>query len=237
MKTILMNTEMTKAILDGRKVQFRELTNQLIRSIEKGHIRVGHGLINHGTVEHFIETMSKYQVGDVLWVGEDYKIGGWYVHSASSKGYGFAIDHSCEPYDTSWHRPMTYGTFSDMLAEVHQELDDINYPNNGAKREYRWEKFKSPLEIMDKSTMEEWMARTFIKITNVRVERLQDISVDDILKEGFPLESLTKDYGDKELIDKCLEWWINIWNSTAPKGYKWEDNPYVFVYEFERVEK
>jgi hypothetical protein len=33
------------------------------------------------------------------------------------------------------------------------------------------------------------------------------------------------------------EWWINLWNSTAPKGYKWEDNPYVFVYEFERVKK
>ena len=26
------------------------------------------------------------------------------------------------------------------------------------------------------------------------------------------------------------------WNSTAKDGYKWEDNPYVFVYEFERIE-
>ena len=28
-----------------------------------------------------------------------------------------------------------------------------------------------------------------------------------------------------------------LWNSTAKDGYKWEDNPYVFVYEFERIEK
>jgi len=31
--------------------------------------------------------------------------------------------------------------------------------------------------------------------------------------------------------------WINLRNSTAPKNYKWEDNPYVFVYEFKRVNK
>ena len=28
----------------------------------------------------------------------------------------------------------------------------------------------------------------------------------------------------------------DTWNSTTKDGYKWEYNPYVFVYEFERVE-
>ena len=33
----------------------------------------------------------------------------------------------------------------------------------------------------------------------------------------------------------CFDWYKDIWNSVAPTGYKWEDNPYVFVYEFERI--
>jgi len=28
---------------------------------------------------------------------------------------------------------------------------------------------------------------------------------------------------------------IELWNKTAPKGYKWEDNPFVFVYEWEYI--
>lgn len=30
---------------------------------------------------------------------------------------------------------------------------------------------------------------------------------------------------------------MEFWNSTAKDGYKWKDNPYVFVYEFKRIEK
>jgi hypothetical protein len=70
------------------------------------------------------------------------------------------------------------------------------------------------------------MARTFVKITNVRVERLQDITNQDLIFEGYHFE----DEQDVKV------WWEELWNSTAPKGYKWEDNPYVFVYEFERIE-
>jgi len=79
-------------------------------------------------------------------------------------------------------------------------------------------------------------ARIFLKVTDVRVERLQESFVgdaDDIQysceQEGAP--------------DSCYyphdysAWWENLWNSTAKDGYKWENNPYVFVYEFERVEK
>ena len=68
-------------------------------------------------------------------------------------------------------------------------------------------------------------ARIFLKVTNVRVERLQDIDYGDIIDEGW-------DYG---INIRALEWWKKLWNSTTKDGYKWEDNPYVFVYEFERI--
>ena len=107
----------------------------------------------------------------------------------------------------------------------------MKYPNNNGG--YKWEKFKSPLKMMDKSTMQYWMARIFLKVTNVRVERLQDMSHENLLAEGFDFK-----YFDTKKKDKgFFSWWINLWNSTSKDGYKWEDNPFVFVYEFERIEK
>jgi len=77
--------------------------------------------------------------------------------------------------------------------------------------------------------------RIFLRVTNVRIERLQDISVEDIKKEGAPNITITSN--DKEFIDSKLKnWWYYLWNSINGKG-AWEENPYVFVYEFERVEK
>ncbi len=75
------------------------------------------------------------------------------------------------------------------------------------------------------------MARIFLKITDVRIEKLQDITLDDIKKEGFD----SKDYTYDMALDLALCWWVDTWNKTAPNGYKWKNNPYVFVYEFERV--
>ncbi len=75
-----------------------------------------------------------------------------------------------------------------------------------------------------------------LKVTNVRVERLQDIKYSDIEKEGLNYkDSLIREgvYINNQLRRN----WIILWNSTTKDGYKWEDNPYVFVYEFERIEK
>ena len=77
--------------------------------------------------------------------------------------------------------------------------------------------------------------RIFLRVTNVRVERLQDISVEDILKEGAPLITITGN--NEDFINSKLKgWWYDLWTSINGKG-AWEANPYVFVYEFQRVEK
>ena len=90
-------------------------------------------------------------------------------------------------------------------------------------------------------------ARIWLEVTGVRVERLQDIEVEDIQSEGYPsgyeLKNTTRSYtndthSEVDYCDDCLsEWWTELWDSTAPKGYKYEDNPYVFVYDFKRIEK
>jgi len=38
-----------------------------------------------------------------------------------------------------------------------------------------------------------------------------------------------------QAIQDVINKWITLWNSTSKDGYKWDINPYVFVYEFEQV--
>jgi hypothetical protein len=89
----------------------------------------------------------------------------------------------------------------------------------------------------------------FYKVTSVRVEKLQDITYDDYLKEGlkFPsIEEYAKVYNkDEESIKKEnltgteSVWKVmfrDIWNSTAEKGISdWNSNPYLWVIEYEKI--
>ena len=68
----------------------------------------------------------------------------------------------------------------------------------------------------------------------IQIDRLQNISVRDIEKvTGWKREIYSYSNKNKAFFKDYRD----FWNSTAKDGYKWEDNPYVFVYEFERIEK
>lgn len=69
-------------------------------------------------------------------------------------------------------------------------------------------------------------ARIFLKVTSARVERLQDIT-----EEGIRAEGITEEW-PPHAMDKFQE----LWDSTT-KEYKWRLNPWVWVIEFERIEK
>jgi len=201
MKTILFNTEMTKAILDGRKVQTRRAIK------DKFYYRLDEETKKLPYVEKyindFIKENAKYQKGDTLWVREPAKI-----------TYHFNIVNEI--------------TFQ-YLADGEKEQISIPKRFLDKHNSYAHVKWIQNYQGIPNGCIKE-MARIFLKVTNVRVERLQNMTFHDIHKEGCPIpfDDLSTDF-------KELNWWINLWNKTAPKGYKWEDNPYVFVYEFERV--
>lgn len=81
-------------------------------------------------------------------------------------------------------------------------------------------------------------ARIFLRVTDVRVERLQDITTEEILKEGvlqrFP------NVNDKYSPDVLRGGFIGLWNSTIKDSdynkYAYKANPWVWVIEFERIE-
>lgn len=76
-------------------------------------------------------------------------------------------------------------------------------------------------------------ARIFLRVTGVRVERLQDITPSECLHEGVEPEAM-------EVGGEFVRGIFNgIWNSTIKPAdlprYGWDANPWVWVYEFERV--
>lgn len=89
-------------------------------------------------------------------------------------------------------------------------------------------------------------ARIFLRVTGVRIERLQDISNEQILREGIKPENIKRYIKQMPIeTEKYIHLahaiaFLDVWNDTIPKKefdkYSWEANPWVWVIEFERVE-
>ncbi len=224
-KPILFNTEMVKAILEGRKNQTRRIVaNKILNEIHKNDCYIQNGQI-YGTCmcqgdpdgsggyevdrweEIYTQSYSQYKVGDVLYVRET-----WCYGSVVGEDDG-------------------YGNSESWLEQLQSNIDDekIFYK---ADMEEAIKEGVSFRDVIWKPSihMPKKYARIFLKVTNVRVERLQDISKKDVLAEGIREDAVNQFHPHTCLFEA-------LWNSTAKDGYKWEDNPYVFVYEFERIEK
>lgn len=78
--------------------------------------------------------------------------------------------------------------------------------------------------------------RTALKITDVRVENLLQITENDCKAEGVPgVWSFDEDTADDGFHYKTN--FMNLWNSiNGRRGHEWDTDPYVWVIVFERVE-
>lgn len=83
-------------------------------------------------------------------------------------------------------------------------------------------------------------ARIWLKVTDVRVERLQEITEVGIQKEGVEVDP-KECAGKFDFISELFLLFQRLWDSTIKKSdldrYGWDANPYVWVIEFERCEK
>lgn len=78
--------------------------------------------------------------------------------------------------------------------------------------------------------MPRWASRITLRITDVRVERLQDISEDDARAEGWPGPFTETGFP----IASPLAWFANVWTNINGSS-AWDDNPWVWALSFERV--
>lgn len=228
-KPILFNTEMVRAILDGRK----SCTRRIVKPEPQGYFEVNENPVyiydtdwNQGRIT------PPYQPGDILYVretfawqpcwdcGMDAEQGGC-ENEAERRLHDKKKEHGCYMYRAS--------------------CEDNEYPSADT-----WH----PSIHMKKD-----IARIWLKVTDVRVERLQEMKPVDVIKEGaYPdcwdcLNTYEESgsqccYGTEEQCSQCdgvMMEWEKLWNSTIKKTdldrYSWDANPWVWVIEFELCEK
>lgn len=228
-KPILFNAEMVRAILDGRKTCTRRLVKFLPgeNSQWTGYIKDGLMLYN-GRNEPCIRKVP-YQLGDILYVRETWQC--WRAHRYEAtadirfRAGGDDVRLQFANGNTDSIDRLDYDTF------VHKW-----FSHNG-----EWK----PSLFMPKEA-----ARIWLKVTDVRVERLKDITEDGALREGSQgIRCNHVALGEHGCTDCMNTGWIEppqvefmqIWNSTIKKSdidrYGWDANPWVWVIEFERCEK
>ena len=195
MKPILFNTEMVRAILDGRKTQTRRVVKSLDRlsfyraePSEDAYEALGKWDFFYGWLEGGVmfdacaSVKAPYSIGDILWVRETWNhvkfgLGDWH--------YEYRADYD----ETSKWRN---GSFPQWRPSIHMPRD---------------------------------AARIFLRVTDVRVERLQDIDDDGVVAEGLEIGAQIEE----------------LWNRTLSKSsramFGWDANPWVWVIEFERCNK
>ena len=75
------------------------------------------------------------------------------------------------------------------------------------------------------------VARIWLEVTDVRVERLQEITEEDARAEGALPTREERGY------NCCRDGFITLWDSlNAKRGYGWETNPWVWVVSFKRLD-
>ena len=157
----------------------------------------------------------KYQVGDVLWVRET-----WGSYAADNPD-----SFNCDIFFRA------------------------DYPDGA--RTYEWpeldefgEKIICDLPKWHPSMfMPKEAARIFLRVTAVRAERLQDITVADVMAEGLPCDNDINN-PDPQTHEGIRNWNLTyaqflfheLWDKlNAARGYGWDKNPWVWVYTFERI--
>ena len=205
-RPILFNTEMVRAILDGRK----SCTRRVMKPQPQSRLCYTYAGSRNGCIGKWTypnkgahefwgeeynlpenikdEELSKqwnppYHTDDILYVRETWKnaLNGYY-------------------YYESWQRA--------DIADVTKWKPSIHMPKEAS--------------------------RIWLKVTDVRVERLQEMWASDVPKEGIYFNKPTT-------ADEMLMAFAKLWNSTIKKSdldrYGWNANPWVWVIEFERCDK
>ncbi|EAC0780278.1 hypothetical protein DUQ83_22620 [Salmonella enterica subsp. enterica] len=208
---MIFNSEMVRAILDGRKTQTRrpvkpqpELTER--SGFSWNGVVFGSGSDDRGTNRNFAHVKCPFgKPGDRIWVRETFR-----VHSRAS-------DVATLVYRASVRNSWTEQTHRVPVAVCNKPA--------------------TPEKWTPSIHMPRWASRLLLEITDVRVERVQDISQIDAIAEGGPPDhpSFSKISREMGFSDWPRSWFAQTWWGIYGRE-AWNTNPWVWVIEYKRVE-
>lgn len=217
-KPILFNTEMVQAILDGRK----SCTRRVIKPQPQSGLCYTYG---GGHKDCIGKWTYPNRGAHKLW-GEEYKLPENIKDEELSKRWNPPYKTGDIPYVRETWCALPVNEAGHMRGHC-----VYYYRADGDLRPEGWRGKWHPSIHMPKEA-----ARIWLKVTNVRVERLRDITLEQIGREGVEVEYPHVLNGEEKRYA-----FSTLWNSTIKKSdldsYGWNANPWVWVIEFERCEK
>ncbi len=206
---MIFNGEMVRALLDGRKTQTRRaLSDRQLKMIsvaaDVGECYPLESGQNHENSQSYYREWCPFgAIGDRIWVRETFQ----------GPLFDFDLMDSYCKDPTPFERPefCVYKADGAPAPEFYDADDELHC---------RWR---------PSIHMPRWASRILLEITNVRVERLQEITLGDICKEiGCGLY-------DFRPATHGFQAWEELWQSIYGED-SWKANPWVWVIEFKRVE-
>lgn len=154
------------------------------------------------------------KVGDILWVRETWCEEEYYVPGSDRKE--IKVYYKADWLDLEHIK---------VVAYTHDNLEE------GVELKRKWK----PSIHMPKK-----YCRLRLLIKDVRVERIQDITVDDIIAEGIEYKPFINEMYKEKVFDSNIrglfEDWKKLWdNINAKRGFSWETNPFVWVLSYEKM--
>ena len=219
-KPILFNTDEVRATLDGRKAVTRRVVKGLPLCGPHAVVDEDRLWIEDEYGEFYpAEVFSPYRPGDILYVRETWRV--WRAHR-----YDANADVQFKAGGDGVRVCFANGGTDSIDREDYDRFVEKWYPNG------RWR----PSVHMPREA-----ARIFLQVTDVRAERLQDITVNDLQSEGIVPAGYLSQYAVMTEADGWLDHFKEIWDSTIKPAdrerYGWAASPWVWVIEFERCEK
>ena len=214
---ILFSTPMVKAILNGKKTQTRRVIKAPVSD----------------DVGEFLKQLRPCRRIKYEYMGDPEQ-----GHEVSLKPYAFLGD-------LLYVREAWNIFLNDKGPEHFTRL--INFPANNicidVPEEYwEWYDIKEERGYLGRPSIHlpKWASRIWLKVKDVKVEKLQDISEEDAEKEGV---DFLRHYPDADETLTAKELFMCLWDSINGQPRKngqdisWKANPWVWVVEFERTEK
>lgn len=257
-RPILFSGEMVRAILEGRKTQTRRVItrrNSLVNgepasqalwdALDFSDAFVDSGPSPAGNAGPYLKAAkpddetrhrvySRLWNGDRLWVRETWRVESFMEsepvlfgykdgQTMEENGYGDTPDYE------DWYERICIQSTDDAAKAYEKGL---------ARKDggdcYLWSIGSSPCRWRPSIFMPRWASRITLEITNIRAERLQEITEDDAKAEGPNQHHSWPDNYYCTWIGAFHALWDSI---NAKRGYPWESNPWVWVIEFRRIKQ
>lgn len=206
MKPIIFSTPEVQAILEGRKTQFRRAIKVVAPHLWKAVNNCRENSEYGASVPCYLHRVKATEERGVYY--PRYDVGDvLYVRETFCE---VPYEHNCIPIKDG------YITMPKYAYKADSKVDYTGI-------------WCSPV------AMPKEVARLFLQVKSVRIERLQEITAHECVLEGINTSDILEKCPDGNFAGHAKQSYARLWDShNAKRGYGWDTNPWVWVVEFER---